>query len=138
MPHKFSNSLAWWRVVLSALKPSQNMQLVLSAHLKYVNQDGARCRVSLRRLAVDLDSNEDTIVTSEDFGADICSQTKSMEGSEPNHLNERLRTWLESSQHVQKYQHDPEALALMTPLRFRFAGYEGLIRQWCSNLKKYV
>ena len=136
MPHKCRNSSALC-VVLSGFKPSKNMRLVLSADLKYMNQDGARCRVSVRLLGADLDSSKDTIATSEDLGADVYSQTKNMEGSDLNQLNERLWTWLESSHHVQKYLHDPEALALMTPLRFRFAGYEGDIRQWCANLRKH-
>ena len=228
MPHKCSDSFAWYRVVLSALKPSKNTQLVLCAHLKYMNRDGTRCRVSVRRLAVDLSLNKDTIaacrkhaieegwlivggslrstyrefypaipdrivakypellsdqagqllsglarqqimyptaaqpseetsmrvrngppisptgsdkspiplLTSEDLRADIRLLAKSMECPDLNQMNERLRSWLESSQNVQKYQHDPQALALLTPLAWRFPGYEGVIRQWCANLGK--
>lgn len=136
MAHTCRNSLALC-VVLSGFKPSRNVGLVLSADLKYMNQDGARCRVSVRRLAVDLDLSKDTIAATEDLGADICSQTKNMEGPDLNQLNERLWRWLESSHHVQKYLHDPGTVALMTPLRLRFTGYEGVIRQWCANLRKH-
>lgn len=136
MPHRCSNSWAWWRVAFRALKPSKNTQLVIHADLKYMNPDGSMCHVSVRRLTIDLDLNKDTIVASDVLRADISSQSKNTETPDPNQLNERLRTWLESSKHVQKYLHDPQALASLTPLGWRFPGYEGVIRQWCANLRK--
>lgn len=226
MPHRCSKSFAWWRVVFSALKPSATMQVVLSAHLKYMKRDGTGCRVSVRRLAVDLRLNKDTIAayrkqaidegwlivggslrsayrefypalpdrlvaqyprllsdqdtllselagqlmhptaahpsegtgtrvrngglvsptgsdkslislsTSEDLRAQIRSQVKNMDGRDPKEIHERLRNWLGSSPNVQKYLHDPQSLASLTPLGWRFPGYEEVIRQWCADRRK--
>jgi hypothetical protein len=79
------------------------------------------------------DKSPISLLTSEDLRAGICSQIKSMEGPDLNQKNERLRRWLEFSQNVLKYRHDPHALALLTPIGWRFRGYEEVIRQWCAD-----
>jgi hypothetical protein len=224
MPHRCTDSFAWWRVVLSALGPASTTRFVLCAHFKFMKGDGTSCYPTVRRLAVDTDLNKDTIaahrkhaidegwlivsgsaksayrefypalpdgivakypelltdqagqllselarqsmhptadqsseeagmrvrnalltspsnsdksrlslLTSGDLRADKFSQVKNIGERSHDEMCERLRNWLESSQGVQKYQHDPDALARLTPLSCRLPGYEKVIHQWCAN-----
>lgn len=224
MPHRCTDSWAWWRIVMSAVGPPSTTRSVLSAHFKFMNGDGTRCYPTVRRLAVDARLNKDTVafhrkyaidegwlivsvptrsefrefypalpdelvakypellsnqagrllselarqamrktsgqssevtgtrvrsassiglsssdkppislLTSEDLRVDMRFQVKKIKERSPAEMHERLRSWLESNQNVQKYQHDPDALARLTPLNCRLPGYENVIHQWCAN-----
>lgn len=222
MPHRCTDSFAWWRVVLSALGPPSTTRFVLCAHFKFMKGNGTSCYPTVRRLAVDTGLNKDTIaahrkhaidegwlivsgsaksayrefypalpegivvkypelltdqagqllselarqsmhptadqssegtgmrvrnvlltspsssdksplslLTSGDLKADMCSQAKNMGERSHEEMRQRLRSWLESDENVQKYRHDADSLARLTPLGCRCPGYEEVIREWC-------
>ena len=72
-----------------------------------------------------------SLLTSGDLRADKCSQVKNMGERSHDEARERLRSWLRFDENVQKYQHDADSLARLTPLGCRFPGYEEVIREWC-------
>jgi hypothetical protein len=56
-------------------------------------------------------------------------QQNRCDGFEQHPAEGRLREWLARDPRISEYRHDPDALARMTPLQYRFPGYENVIRR---------
>ena len=56
-------------------------------------------------------------------------QPSRSDGFEQNSAAGRLREWLARDPRISEYYHDPDALARMTPVAYRFPNYERVIRR---------
>ncbi len=56
-------------------------------------------------------------------------QPSQCNGFEQSPAESRLREWLARNPRISEYRHDPDALARMTPVAYRFPNYESVIRR---------
>jgi len=56
-------------------------------------------------------------------------QQNRCDGLEQSPAEGRLREWLARDPRIPEYRHDPDALARMTPVAYRFPNYENVIRR---------
>jgi len=61
MARRINDIWGWLRLIMSSRGPASTTRLVLYAHSRYMNRDGTRCRVGVRRLAVETGLNKSTV-----------------------------------------------------------------------------
>ena len=61
MARRISDIWGWLRLIMRSRGPAPTTRLVLYAHSRYMNRDGTRCRVGLRRLADEIGLNKSTV-----------------------------------------------------------------------------
>jgi hypothetical protein len=76
-----------------------------------------------------LKSPKNDLQSARELVSEIGFQPSLCDGLEQIPQEARLREWLAKNPRISEYRHDPDALARMTPLEYRFPGYENVIRR---------